>query len=48
MWLQQSFTAGMPSSHSAFVSGLAAAVGIREGTSSSVFAVALVLALVVM
>ncbi len=39
---------GMPSSHSATVAGLATAVGLREGIRSSLFAVALVLALVVM
>ncbi|KAF5835855.1 acid phosphatase/vanadium-dependent haloperoxidase-related protein [Dunaliella salina] len=38
---------GMPSAHSAFVVGLTTAVGIREGTSSSLFAVALVLTLIV-
>ncbi|MBI1802694.1 MAG: divergent PAP2 family protein [Chloroflexi bacterium] len=39
---------GMPSSHSATVAALATAVGLREGTRSSLFAVALILALVVM
>ncbi|GFH22476.1 uncharacterized protein HaLaN_19949 [Haematococcus lacustris] len=39
---------GMPSAHSAFVTGLATSVGIREGTNSSVFAVAAVLALITM
>jgi len=39
---------GMPSAHSAFVVGLTTAVGIREGTSSSTFAVSLVLTLIVM
>eukprot|EP00967_Tisochrysis_lutea_P033837 scaffold40257_cov15-Tisochrysis_lutea.AAC.1 len=37
----------MPSAHSAFVVGLTTAVGIREGTGSSLFAVALVLTLIV-
>jgi len=39
--------AGMPSAHSAFVVGLTTAVGIKEGTGSSLFAVALVLTLIV-
>jgi acid phosphatase family membrane protein YuiD len=39
---------GMPSSHSATVAGLAAAVGVREGFRSTLFAIALVFALVVM
>ena len=41
-------TGGMPSSHSATVCGLAAAAAIREGFTSSVFALSLVLATVVM
>jgi len=39
---------GMPSAHSAFVSSLATAVAMREGVGSSAFAIAVVLALVVM
>jgi len=39
---------GMPSSHSAFVSALATAVGIREGIDSSAFAICVVFASVVM
>ncbi|XP_044486224.1 uncharacterized membrane protein YuiD-like [Mangifera indica] len=39
---------GMPSSHSATVTALAVAIGLQEGTGGSVFAVALVLACVVM
>ncbi|KAL0004502.1 hypothetical protein SO802_012063 [Lithocarpus litseifolius] len=39
---------GMPSSHSATVTALAAAVGFQEGFGGSVFATALVLACVVM
>ncbi|XP_054812772.1 uncharacterized protein LOC129313566 isoform X2 [Prosopis cineraria] len=39
---------GMPSSHSATVSALAAAIGLQEGTGSPAFAVAVVLACVVM
>lgn len=39
---------GMPSSHSAFVVGLATSVGLTEGFESSMFAVSVVLALVVM
>lgn len=39
---------GMPSSHSAFVSALATAIGLREGISSSAFAICVVFASVVM
>ena len=39
---------GMPSSHSAVVVGLATLVGKYEGVNSSIFAVALILAFVVM
>ncbi|KAI8552893.1 hypothetical protein RHMOL_Rhmol06G0303800 [Rhododendron molle] len=39
---------GMPSSHSATVTALAAAVGLQEGTGGSAFAIAVVLACVVM
>ncbi|MBQ8636955.1 MAG: divergent PAP2 family protein [Clostridia bacterium] len=39
---------GMPSSHSAFVMGLATAIGLIRGFSSEIFAVSAVLALVVM
>lgn len=39
---------GMPSSHSATVVSLAAAVGIAEGLNTAVFAICFVLALVVM
>ncbi|MGQ9511367.1 MAG: divergent PAP2 family protein [Thermaceae bacterium] len=41
-------TGGMPSSHSATVSALAVAVGLREGFGSTLFAVATVFALIVM
>jgi acid phosphatase family membrane protein YuiD len=41
-------TGGMPSAHSAAVSALAASVAIREGFSSTAFAVTLVFALIVM
>ncbi len=41
-------TGGMPSSHSAVVTALATAVGIREGTGSALFAMACILAAVVM
>ena len=41
-------TGGMPSAHSASVSGMATSAGLREGFGSTVFAVALVMALVVM
>lgn len=39
---------GMPSSHAAFVVSLAVAVGLTEGFTSSLFAVSVVVALVVM
>lgn len=38
---------GMPSSHAAMVCGLATAIAIREGTSSSIFVLSVVLLLVV-
>lgn len=41
-------TGGMPSAHSAAVCGVATSVGIREGVDTTVFAVALAFALVVM
>lgn len=41
-------TGGMPSSHSAIVSGLATAVGRVNGVSSATFALALIFAFVVM
>ncbi len=41
-------TGGMPSSHSATVTGLAASVGLIEGFSSVMFAVAVCLAVIVM
>lgn len=41
-------TGGMPSSHSAVVTALATAVGIQEGTGSALFAIACILAAVVM
>ncbi|XP_072995693.1 uncharacterized protein [Typha latifolia] len=39
---------GMPSSHSATVTALAMAIGLQEGSDSSSFALAVILALVVM
>jgi len=41
-------TGGMPSAHSAMVSGLATSVGLREGFDTALFAVALAFALLVM
>jgi acid phosphatase family membrane protein YuiD len=41
-------TGGLPSAHSAFVTGLATGVGFAEGLQSSIFAMALVFAFVVM
>lgn len=39
---------GMPSSHSALVCALATAIGIKEGLSSTIFALAFALAVIVM
>ncbi|HHU60955.1 MAG TPA: divergent PAP2 family protein [Natronincola sp.] len=39
---------GMPSSHSAFVTSLATGIGIKEGFSSTLFALAMVFSLIVM
>lgn len=39
---------GMPSSHAATVTGLAAAIGMKDGPGGSLFAIAIVLASVVM
>jgi acid phosphatase family membrane protein YuiD len=41
-------TGGMPSSHAALVSAMAASVGIREGISSNLFVVSLFFALIIM
>ena len=41
-------TGGMPSSHSAFVMGMAASLGTTEGLHSPIFALAVVFALIVM
>jgi acid phosphatase family membrane protein YuiD len=41
-------TGGMPSAHSASVAALTTAVGFREGTTSTLFAVTLFLSLVIM
>jgi acid phosphatase family membrane protein YuiD len=41
-------TGGMPSAHSASVSGLATSVGIIQGFGSAIFAIALCLAIIVM
>lgn len=41
-------TGGMPSSHSAFVVAMASSIGTVEGLHSSIFAVSLVFALIVM
>lgn len=47
-WDRIASTGGMPSSHSAGVSALAATIGIMEGWDSSAFAISTVLALIVM
>lgn len=39
---------GMPSSHSALVTALATAIGLRHGFGSDLFAIALILAVIVM
>ena len=41
-------TGGMPSAHSAFVSGLATSVGLKHGFDGAFFAIATVFALIVM
>lgn len=40
--------AGMPSAHSALIMGLTSAIAIKEGGGSSIFALSLVMALVIM
>ena len=47
-WELMLSSGGMPSSHSAFVCALATSVGFNEGFGSAVFAIAFVLAVVVM
>jgi uncharacterized protein len=47
-WRRLIDTGGLPSAHSAFVTGLATGVGVREGMQSSAFAIAAVFASVVM
>lgn len=47
-WERLAETGGMPSSHSATVTALATAVGITEGWGSAYFAIAVVLAIIVM
>lgn len=47
-WDRIASTGGMPSSHSAGVSALAATIGVMEGWDSSAFAISTVLALIVM
>jgi acid phosphatase family membrane protein YuiD len=46
-WHHISATGGMPSSHSAMVSALAAGVGLHEGFGSPAFATTVVLAMIV-
>ena len=47
-WRRLIETGGLPSSHSAFVCGLASGVGVADGLGSSTFAIAAVFASVVM
>jgi uncharacterized protein len=47
-WRRMVETGGLPSAHSALVVGLAMGVGLSEGWQSTVFAICLVYALVVM
>jgi uncharacterized protein len=47
-WRRLIDTGGLPSAHSAFVTGLAAGVAINDGVESSLFAMAFVFAAVVM
>lgn len=46
-WSRALSSGGMPSSHTAFVVGLTTAIGVQEGTSSNLFALAIVFTLVV-
>lgn len=46
-WTRMYETGGMPSSHSAMVSALATAVGLAEGLDSPYFAIATILAVIV-
>jgi uncharacterized protein len=47
-WRKLLETGGLPSAHSALVTGLCLGVGLNEGFDSSLFAIALVLAVIVM
>ena len=47
-WRRLIDTGGLPSAHSAFVTGLATGVGVKDGVTSSTFAIAVVFALIVM
>lgn len=47
-WRRLIDTGGLPSAHSAFVTGLATGVGITDGLKSSTFAIAVVFAMIVM
>ncbi len=47
-WSLITSTGGMPSSHSAAVTSLATAVGLKEGLDSSVFSVAVLFAIITM
>jgi len=47
-WKKLIDTGGLPSAHSAFVTGLASGVAVKDGVTSSVFAIAAVFALIVM
>ena len=47
-WRRLIDTGGLPSAHSAFVTGLASGVGISDGIQSSTFAIAVVFAGIVM
>lgn len=47
-WKKLIDTGGLPSAHSAFVTGLASGVGAKDGFTSSTFAIACVFALIVM
>jgi uncharacterized protein len=46
-WVLLFRTGGMPSSHAALVAGVAHGIGLRDGFDSTVFAIAAVLAIVV-
>lgn len=47
VWMRLVSSGGMPSSHTALVTGLTTAVGVQDGLGSSVFGICLVVSLIV-